>query len=610
MDGEGKVSKMNGGGGGGVRRGSGGEASVEGNGTTTKAMTTMRRRRRHRRGEGGGGGGGGENDDEDDEDDDDEMEDDNDEDYADPGHDEDAKNYDYQPSSAPPRLRTSSESSSYAAEGGRKRHRNERDRETGFGLGIMAYLAEELGPRDKNLVDGSDARKDEQLIYNTIFKVPYEVERVLSLGSILGVDAVIAALTLLPVKTSLCLWELLTQSPPTSTPLASDSGTDTGKVRTGRRLTADDLSNLAWLATLAAVSYALTRFDVSFIYHFIRSQDTLKLYVVFNILDIMDKLFLSFNTDTFEAMALRACTCTDPKLTLTSRIVESMLLFRNWLVSTVSIFVHGSVILCQAVTLNVALNTSSKGLLPLLVSNQFMEVKGFVFKRMDYKRLFNITCQDIAERVNIIVMVLFVIIHSALGGKGKRNAALISAALYNKLVVVILCEFVVDWMKHAFLSKFNSLPSTTYRRFLGDISKSRRETSSLYTNKVVSFVPLAHAAVCVRLLTSVHRAFPLRSYPLHWVAGTLILFIAKIVFGIIIKVRYTTTPATQFVQICFPSRTWMRRMRLHICSFVRVCVIWGGRGESSYACAYVQGLNLTIYRHDLKVLAQRKLRLG
>ena len=38
---------------------------------------------------------------------------------------------------------------------------------------------------------------------------------------------------------------------------------------------------------------------------------------------------------------------------------------------------HGSVILCQAVTLNVALNTSNKGLLPLLVSNQFMEVKGF-----------------------------------------------------------------------------------------------------------------------------------------------------------------------------------------------------------------------------------------
>ena len=239
---------------------------------------------------------------------------------------------------------------------------------------FMSYLEEELGPQDDGLGDRSNARRDEKLIYNTVFKVPYEVERVLSLGSLLGVDAVLSALTLLPLKSAICVWELL--APPREA---------RGGAAAARGVTADDLSNGAWLATLVAVSYALTRIDVSFIYHYIRSQDTIKLYVVFNILDIMDKLFLSFNTDTFEAMALRAYTCTDGNLTLKSRIIEVALLFRNWLISTTSILVHGSVILCQAVTLNVALNTSNKGLLPLLVSNQFMEVKGFVFKRMDYK---------------------------------------------------------------------------------------------------------------------------------------------------------------------------------------------------------------------------------
>jgi len=372
--------------------------------------------------------------------------------------------------------------------------------------------------------------------------VPYEVERVLSLGSLLGVDAVLSALTLLPLKSAICIWELL--APPRE-----------GKGATRRSVTADDLSNGTWLATLIVVSYALTRIDVSFIYHYIRSQDTIKLYVVFNILDIMDKLFLSFNTDTFEAMALRAYTCTDKNLTLKSRIVEAALLFRNWLISTTSILVHGSVILIQAVTLNVALNTSNKGLLPLLVSNQFMEVKGFVFKRMDYKRLFNITCQDIAERVNIIVMVLFVVIHSALAAMGKKNAALVSTALYQKLLVVSLGEFVVDWMKHAFLSKFNSLPSTTYRRFLSDISKSRRTTASLYSNKVISFVPLAHAAVCVRLLSSIHRAFPFRVYALHWILGSLMVLVVKVLFGLCIKVGHPFP----FVCVCATNRALRMR---------------------------------------------------
>lgn len=407
---------------------------------------------------------------------------------------------------------------------------------------FMSYLEEELGPQDDGLGDRSNARRDEKLIYNTVFKVPYEVERVLSLGSLLGVDAVLSALTLLPLKSAICIWELL--APPRE-----------GKGATSRSVTADDLSNGTWLATLIVVSYALTRIDVSFIYHYIRSQDTIKLYVVFNILDIMDKLFLSFNTDTFEAMALRAYTCTDKNLTLKSRIVEAALLFRNWLISTTSILVHGSVILIQAVTLNVALNTSNKGLLPLLVSNQFMEVKGFVFKRMDYKRLFNITCQDIAERVNIIVMVLFVVIHSALAAMGKKNAALVSTALYQKLLVVSLGEFVVDWMKHAFLSKFNSLPSTTYRRFLSDISKSRRTTASLYSNKVISFVPLAHAAVCVRLLSSIHRAFPFRVYALHWILGSLMVLVVKVLFGLCIKVGYPFP----FVCVCATNRALRMR---------------------------------------------------
>lgn len=387
-------------------------------------------------------------------------------------------------------------------------------------LSLISYIGQEIGAEEEDLGDRSDARKDEQLILNTIFKVPYETERVLTLGSMINVDAILAALTVLPLKIIILFSKII--------------------IRRNNGLKASDISSTAWISTLFVVSYILTRFDISFIYHIIRSQDTIKLYVVFNILDILDKLFLSFNTDTFEAMSLRAGTCTKGSLNIYEKLKEGNLLLRNWLVSTISIFIHGLVILCQAVTLNVALNTSNKGLLPLLISNQFMEVKGFVFKRMDYKRLFNITCQDIAERTNIFIIIVFVVVHSAIAATARNTSILVSKSLLHKLVVIALCEYVVDWMKHAFLSKFNSLPPTTYRRFLGDIAKSRSLTTSLYSNKTVRFVPLAHAAVVVRLLTSIHRVFPVSGYWPYWISGVVVAFIIKILFGIMMKMLSAT----------------------------------------------------------------------
>lgn len=53
---------------------------------------------------------------------------------------------------------------------------------------------------------------------------------------------------------------------------------------------------------------------------------------------------------------------------------------------------HSLVMVYQLIALNVAINSYDHALLTLLVSNQFVEIKGSVFKKFEKDTLFQITC--------------------------------------------------------------------------------------------------------------------------------------------------------------------------------------------------------------------------
>jgi hypothetical protein len=50
------------------------------------------------------------------------------------------------------------------------------------------------------------------------------------------------------------------------------------------------------------------------------------------------------------------------------------------------------VLFYQVITLNVAVNSYNNALLTLLISNQFVEIKGAVFKKFEKENLFQLTC--------------------------------------------------------------------------------------------------------------------------------------------------------------------------------------------------------------------------
>ncbi|KAK6242464.1 hypothetical protein SCA6_007853 [Theobroma cacao] len=69
-----------------------------------------------------------------------------------------------------------------------------------------------------------------------------------------------------------------------------------------KRPSAAELCDFGCFAVLACGVILLERTDISLIYHMIRGQGTFKLYVVYNVLEIFDKLCQSFGGDVLETL--------------------------------------------------------------------------------------------------------------------------------------------------------------------------------------------------------------------------------------------------------------------------------------------------------------------
>lgn len=72
-------------------------------------------------------------------------------------------------------------------------------------------------------------------------------------------------------------------------------------------------------------------------------------------------------------------------------LVSGRLLFTRPMLNGLLVL-HTLVMVYQTIALNVAVNSYDHALLTLLVSNQFVEIKGSVFKKFEKDNLFQITC--------------------------------------------------------------------------------------------------------------------------------------------------------------------------------------------------------------------------
>ncbi|KAI2615827.1 DUF747-domain-containing protein [Hypomontagnella submonticulosa] len=248
---------------------------------------------------------------------------------------------------------------------------------------------------------------------------------------------------------------------------------------------------------LICSSMALMNLDASRMYHFIRAQSSMKLYVIYNILEVADRLLSALGQDILE------CLFSSETLSRNSSGRSKVLLpFGMFILSLIYNVIHTMCLFYQVITLNVAVNSYSNSLLSLLISNQFVEIKGSVFKRIEKENLFQLTCSDIVERFQLWIILLIIGMRnvvevgglSVLGAGSEMDGGpvkpgplhtssslpnsftvlpswLLSGEVLSPFLVVIGIEMMVDWIKHAYINKFNNVKPTLYNRMLDILCK-------------------------------------------------------------------------------------------------------------------------------------------
>lgn len=319
-------------------------------------------------------------------------------------------------------------------------------------------------------------------------QVPFALERFIVFGLLVCLNSFLTLFTLAPLK--VCI-------------LAYKSLTGPNRLHLVKR----DIITLA-LIWVSVGFLSVPYLDILRMYHDVRGQAHIKLYVMFGVLEVGDKLCLSLGQDILNVLY----TTTSP--------TQTALFFALALVYLVF---HLYICIYQTVSLNVAANSYSNALLTLLLLNQFAELKSLVFKKFEREGLFQLAMADLSERFHLSLM---------LGIIGLRNLLQLNlnhfgiiptlwnswnrwlGAIFGPSVVVLGSEILVDWLKHCYITRFNRIRPRVYRNFLYvlsldflDVFKQTPDSSLLHelTDYIVLTkrigLPLLALTVCFLRMT-------------------------------------------------------------------------------------------------------------
>ncbi|XP_026112319.1 transmembrane anterior posterior transformation protein 1 homolog [Carassius auratus] len=331
----------------------------------------------------------------------------------------------------------------------------------------------------------------------TCMRIPRELERLMIFGFFLCLDAFLYVFTLLPLRTLLAFLRLLT------IPCCGLGANVCPYCRwsSGSRFlqpaqVCDLLKGLIMLLCYSMMHYV----DYAMMYHLIRGQSVIKLYIIYNMLEVADRLFSSFGQDILDALYW---TATEPK----SRKRAHIGVIPHFFMAVFYVFLHAILIMVQASTLNVAFNSHNKSLLTIMMSNNFVEIKGSVFKKFEKNNLFQMSNSDIKERFTNFILLLIVCLRNMEQFSWNSDHLWV---LLPDVFIVIMSEVAVDIVKHAFITKFNDITADVYSEYKASlafelVSSRQQNAYTDYSDSVarrMGFIPLPLAVLLIRVVMS------------------------------------------------------------------------------------------------------------
>uniref|UniRef100_A0AAQ5ZGZ6 Transmembrane anterior posterior transformation 1a n=1 Tax=Amphiprion ocellaris TaxID=80972 RepID=A0AAQ5ZGZ6_AMPOC len=358
-------------------------------------------------------------------------------------------------------------------------------RSLNYNLSLVRFITTEL--TRGYFLEHNEAKYTErrERVY-TCLRIPKELEKLMTFGFFLCLDAFLYVFTLLPLRVILALLRLFT------VPCCGLSGS---RLLQPAQV-CDVLKGFIMVLCYSMMSYV----DYSMMYHLIRGQSVIKLYIIYNMLEVADRLFSSFGQDILDALYW---TATEPKEKKRAHIG----VIPHFFMAVLYVFLHAILIMVQATTLNVAFNSHNKSLLTIMMSNNFVEIKGSVFKKFEKNNLFQMSNSDIKERFTNYILLLIVCLRNMEQFSWNPDHFWV---LFPDVLMVMASEIAVDVVKHAFITKFNDISADVYGEYRAslafDLVSSRQKNAYTdYSDSVsrrMGFIPLPLALLLIRVVTS------------------------------------------------------------------------------------------------------------
>lgn len=253
------------------------------------------------------------------------------------------------------------------------------------------------------------------------------------------------------------------------------------------------------LLLILCVSVGLSQLDTSKVYHRIKRQSAMKLYMLFNVLEVADKMLASLGQSLLNVL-------------LSKKSYRHMRKQQILLVALSLCYLgcHCVVLLYQTIALNVAVNSYSNSLVTLLLSLQFAEIKSAVFKKFDKEGLFQLTLADSAERFKLTLLITIIMLRN-LGTTQLPTLrqlpawhSIVSNIMRSPVVYILGSELVVDWVKHAYVTKFNRIKPGIYDKFFYIMQRDHATSQQVYLERL-GLPVLAYVTVSILMLhTTMH----------------------------------------------------------------------------------------------------------